>query len=164
MNGACDQFLASSGLATDQNSRIRGCHDLDIFQRTPKNFTRSDDLVESCFALNLTLQIRCQTLIDGVQQGFTLERFGQEVYCTCFKRAHRHWYVAVTGEEYDRDLNTRFRELLLQVEPRQSGKVHIQDQTTWVFRPGCSQELLACRKRLRHHSGGAYQTCHSFAH
>ena len=106
MNGACDQFLTSSGLATDQNGRIRGCHDLDIFQRTPKNFTRSDDLVESCFALNLILQPRCQTLIDGVQQVFIIERFGQEVHCTCFKRTHRHWNVAVTGKEYDRELNT----------------------------------------------------------
>ena len=82
--------------------------------------TISLEIVLECrlfrFEVKPFLFVGRNTLPDGIQQFFVVERLRQEIRRACFEGAHCHWDVAVAGEEYDGDLITRFGELLLQVE------------------------------------------------
>jgi hypothetical protein len=82
------------------------------------------------FEIRPFLVIGRDALPDGLQQFFIVERLRQEVHCAGLDGAYCHGDVAVACEEYDRDLNIRFRQLLLHVESADTGQVHVQHQAT----------------------------------
>ena len=85
---------------------------------------------------------RSDALPDGIQQDFTVERLCQDIHRAALDSAHRRWDVAVAREEYDRDPNIRFRQLLLHVESAYARELDIQHQATWWFTARGNQELL----------------------
>ena len=50
-------------------------------------------------------------------------------------RLHRHWNVAMPGDENDWNAETRVVQLLLKVQAIDSGKVYIQNQATGSIQP-----------------------------
>src|SRR5208283_4306836 len=148
MNCACNHFFARSSLAVQKHRRVGRRNNGDLFQHFVQRFAFADDVLKAVFRPYVRSEaqpcflIGSDTLPDGIQQFFIVDRLRQEVCGACFDRVHCHWDVAVACEEYDGDLNIRFGKLLLQVESAYPGKIHIQHQTTWHFRPWRSQELL----------------------
>jgi hypothetical protein len=47
MNGACNQLLAGSSLPVEQDSRIRGRHDCDLFQDFLQGWALADNAFEA---------------------------------------------------------------------------------------------------------------------
>src|SRR5208283_4304892 len=107
MNRLCYQFLARSGLAMKQYCRIGRCDNGDLFQHFVQGVALADDIIEIVLGPDFRFEVKAFLVV---------ERLCQEICCACFESAHCHWDVAVPGEEYDGDLNTRFGKLLLQVE------------------------------------------------
>src|SRR5271166_3483128 len=148
MDRACNHFFARSSLTVQKHRRVGRCNNGDLFQHFVQRLAFPDDVLKAVMGpyvrseVKLAFFVGCNTLPDGIQQFFIVDRLRQEVCGACFDRAHCHWDVAVACEEYDGDLNIRFGKLLLQVESVYPGKIHIQHQTTWHFRPWRSQELF----------------------
>src|SRR5215831_2076311 len=65
--------------------------------------------------------ISSEALLNGVQQVLIAERLGQELDRSIFYRPDRHRDVAVSGDDNDRDLNVRRRELSLKIETALAG-------------------------------------------
>src|SRR5262245_9316238 len=57
VNGACEEFLAGSGLALDQNARLRERYLLHLTQQLPYWRALSDYLLKVVFGLDLFLQV-----------------------------------------------------------------------------------------------------------
>jgi len=54
----------------------------------------------------------------------------QELHRTRFHGLHRHRNISVTGDEDNRDLQARVRQLSLKLQAINSWQANIQDQTT----------------------------------
>src|SRR6266849_7010970 len=72
-----------------------------------------------------TLQSGTNTL----EQRFVVERFCHELHCACSQRLHPHFFVAMRGDEDDRNPATFGVQLRLQLETRHSRHTDVRDQT-----------------------------------
>src|SRR5262249_49497451 len=90
MDGARDQLLAGSGLAEDENRRIRRSHDLDLLENVGKRTTLADDVAERMLGMNFALQVESLLGQFFVERGYLLE-------CQRIGDGHRH----LSGNGFD---------------------------------------------------------------
>ena len=90
-----------------------------------------------------------EPLLDRRDQLLVGVRLGQELQRAGLDRPHRGRNVAVAGEKDDRRPRARLRQLLLQLEPAQSGQLDVQDQAARHVRPAAGEELLGGARRFR---------------
>src|SRR5882757_8504875 len=74
------------------------------------------------------------TELNRFKQILLAERLCQEFDCATLHRLHRHWNVAVSGDEDDRQLSFGACQLALQFESALAGKPHVKHQASGSFR------------------------------
>ena len=79
--------------------------------------------------------IASESLLNGAEQLLVIEWLGEKLHCSRLHRLHRHWNVAMPGDENDWNAETRVVQLLLKVQAIDSGKVYIQNQATGSIQP-----------------------------
>src|SRR5271157_4408173 len=84
--------------------------------------------------------VSLQGLVYRVQEIAVQERLQQKLNGAGLHGPHRDWHIAVTSNKDYRNLSVGLRHPLLEIEPVQVRKPHIQYQTAWFLRPGARQE------------------------
>src|SRR6266850_2711770 len=187
VNRARDQLLAGACFSLDQNGGIRWRDLLDLFEHrfqsgtAPYNlleFARITVLVsgpESCdgchggppCASHYTLPMTGSTLQSGtntLEQCSVIERFCHELHCACSQRLHSHFFVAMRGDEDDRNPATFGVQLRLQFETGHSRHTDVCDQTCNLMLLAGLQEFFRRGKRLCRKFGTLQQALQGAAH
>src|SRR5271165_781921 len=84
--------------------------------------------------------VSLEGLVHRVQEIAVQEGLQQKLNSTGLHGPHRDWHIAVTGNKNYRNLSVGLRHPLLEVEPAEVRKPHIQHQTAWLLRLGARQE------------------------
>src|SRR6516162_67102 len=95
--------------------------------------------------------------LDRVQQVLIAERLGQELDRSSLYRLDGHWDVAVSGDEDDRNLNVRCRELSLKIETASAGQPDIEHKAGGSFRAPFFDEFRHRSQRLYLQAHGTEQ-------
>ena len=64
---------------------------------------------------------------DRIEKGLVAHRFGEKVDGSRFHRLHRHWDVAVSGEEHNWLAISALRQPALEIETTHTGHPHVGD-------------------------------------
>src|SRR5436305_849121 len=83
-----------------------------------------------------------------IEQVLSAERLGQKFDGTRPHRPDRHWDIAMTGNEDDRDIDVSGSELGLNVESARSRQPHVKDETADSVGWLAVEELLGARENL----------------
>src|SRR5258708_1924337 len=67
--------------------------------------------------------------MDGVEQFLIAERLAEKLDRSRLDCAHRHWDVAVAGNEDDRNTDAHLGQLLLKREPARTRQPHVEHET-----------------------------------
>ena len=75
-----------------------------------------------------------QRVLDGIKQQHVGERLHQNVQGSGLHRADRHRYVFAAGNEDDRHIGPLGRQTLLQRQPANIRKMHVEHEATGAGR------------------------------
>ena len=97
-----------------------------------------------------TLAIAFERELNRVEKILIAKRLGQELDGAGFHRAHRHWHVSETGNEDNGDLNVRFGQLGLKIEPTEARQADVENKTGrgGIAQLGFFQEIGGRAERL----------------
>ena len=125
VNRARDQLFAGACFSLDQHGRIGRRYPLDLIEHDLKRRAITYDLLKSAAAtilvtgsesfesfhrgppgrlgtpLLLGSGIQCRS--NTLEQGFIVERLGQELHCAGSQGPHPHFFVPMCGNEDDRN-------------------------------------------------------------
>src|SRR5437016_801726 len=82
--------------------------------------------------------------LNCIQKILVAKRFGEELDRTSLHGLHRHWDVSMPGDEDDGYWSIVRGELVLKIEPTQTGKTHIRYKAARCVWALAFQELLCC--------------------
>src|SRR5262245_6912372 len=85
--------------------------------------------------------------VDRVQQVLVPDRLGQELDRPSLHGLNRHGNVAIRGNENDRHINVRRRELSLEIETALPGQSDVENEASRPLRASGFQELRYRRQR-----------------
>ena len=86
--------------------------------------------------------------MNGVEKGLITKRLGKKLDGTAFHRLHRHGDVAVSGDEDDRNLPFRRRELALKIKAALTGQSDVENQAGGAIRRIGFEKVGNRRKEL----------------
>jgi hypothetical protein len=176
------QFLARAGLALEEHGGIGRCHAFKLREHRRERRAVPEDPVEAVrgvpiLATAVAAAVVCsvrwlcgrrvracchraaavQCLRDSGEQVLVMERFREEVDGPGFHGAHRHWDVAMTGEENNGRRHLALRQFLLQLQPAQTRELDIEHQTSGPVWGRTVAELLGRPKGLHGQPDGPEQ-------
>ncbi len=104
-----------------------------------------------------------KTQLDRIQQILIAERLSQELDRAPFHRLHGHRNVTVSGDEDNRNVDVRRRELSLKIETTPARQSDIEHQTSWSVRAPFVQEFGNRRQGFGLHANGSDQAAKRLA-
>ena len=104
-----------------------------------------------------------ETERDRIQQVLIAERLGQELDRSSFYRLDRHWDVAMSGDEDDRNVNVGRRELALKIETTSAGQPDIEHEASGAVRAPFVQKFGNRGQGLGLHANGSDQAAERLA-
>src|ERR1700722_3481952 len=104
-----------------------------------------------CLLALPTRTIASEADLNGVEEVLIAKRLGQELDGAALHRLHRHRDIAVPGDEDNRELSVRRRQLALKIKTALVRQSDVEDQTGRASRRTGFEKLRDGRKQPRIH-------------
>jgi len=139
-----DRYFARSQTGRDLFIERTANHQLHDFTLSRSERLETDAQTFEIRPVQPRSAIAFESLLNCVQKILLAERLGQKLDGARLHGPYGHRYIPVAGDEDDRNMHVRLRELMLQVEAAQSGQTDVEHKARRCVLTLAKKELFRC--------------------